>query len=169
MSVDTFVKCPGCGLNLSDRHLPAADRFNTTGECWQVYCELTCYTLTKEDSTFIHQHVVDAYEAQHAGGATRPITVVFGLIGLYLALEKGYTGRQVQLAHMKIGRRKREWPRLEPPEQPAELTVLDVAQATAANRDEIIMRWTASVWKSWDTRHEWVRKTTERVLYEEDR
>jgi hypothetical protein len=53
---------------------------------------------------------VDVYEAQHAGGTTRNITVAFGLIGLYLALEKGYTGKEVQQAHMQITRFRNDWP-----------------------------------------------------------
>ena len=102
------------------------DRLNASGECLQVFSDLQCYTVAKQDPAFIHQHAVDAYEAQHAGGATRNITVAFGLIGLYLALEKGYTGRQVQLAHMSIAKTRKNWPRLEPPDQPAFLTVMDV-------------------------------------------
>ncbi len=33
---------------------------------------------------------------------------VFALVDLYLACERGYTGRQVQLAHMALARRRRE-------------------------------------------------------------
>jgi hypothetical protein len=91
--------CPGCGLVLPDRHLDPPDRFNASGECWQLFSDLSCYTVSKQDPEFIHQYVVDAYEAQHVGGKTRNITVIFGLIGLYLALEKGYTGKQVQCSH----------------------------------------------------------------------
>jgi hypothetical protein len=54
-----------------------------------------CYTVAKQDKEFIHQHAVNAYAAQHAGGTTRNITIAFGLTGRYLALEKGYTGKQV--------------------------------------------------------------------------
>ena len=57
---------------------------------------------------------------------SRSITTVFGLIGLYLALEKGYTGKDVQRAHMQIARLRKDWPRLESPGQPAGLTVMDV-------------------------------------------
>jgi hypothetical protein len=60
----------------------------------------------------MHQHVVDAYAAQHASGTTRNITVAFDLIGLYLALEKGYTGKEVQNAHMQIAKIRKDWPRL---------------------------------------------------------
>ena len=91
--------CHGCGLVLPDRHLDPPDRFNASGECWQLFSDLSCYTVSKQDPEFIHQYVVDAYEAQHVGGKTRNITVIFGLIGLYLALEKGYTGKQVQCSH----------------------------------------------------------------------
>ena len=118
--------CPGCGLVLSDRYFDSPDRFNASGECRQIFSDLTCYTVSKRDAEFIHQHAVDAYEAQHAGGQTRNITVAFGLIGLYLALEKGYTGKQVQQAHMRIAKIRRDWPRLEPPARPAGITVLDV-------------------------------------------
>lgn len=161
-----FVRCPGCGLVLADQGLEPGDRYNASGECLQMFSDLVCYTVAKGDSAFIHQHVVDAYGAQHVGAGTRPIGAVFTLVGLYLTVEKGYTGRQVQLAHMKIGRTRHAWPRLEPPERPAVLTVQDVLNAgTDAEKDEAILRWAASVWKSWEHRHAWVRETTERVLF----
>jgi len=94
----SLTHCPGCGVQLPDRHIDVPDRFNASGECFCAFSDLQCYTVAKRDPAFIHQHAVDAYEAQHAGGPTRNITVAFGLIGLYLALEKGYTGRQVQQA-----------------------------------------------------------------------
>lgn len=134
--------------------------FNATGECLKEYFELTCWTLVRQDPRFIHQHAVDAYAAQHAGWQMHPITAVFALIGLYLTVEKGYTGRQVQLAHMMIG--KRDWPRLEPPEYPGKLTVMDVLDT---EREEMLMQWTSSVWQSWEHRHVWVREMTKRVLY----
>jgi hypothetical protein len=166
MNDSAFIVCPGCGLRLPDQDLDPADRFNASGECLKLYFELTYWTLTQQDGRFIHQHAVDAYEAQHAGAGTRPITVAFGLIGLYFALEKGYTGRQVQLAHMEIGRTRRDWPLLEPPENPGKLTVSDVLGAGSdPEKEEMLMRWASAVWKSWEPRHEWVRETTARILF----
>ena len=160
-----FVVCPGCGQSLPDRDLDPPGYYNATGECLETYFDLTCWTLVRQDSRFVHQHVVDAYAAQHAGERMRPITTAFALIGLYLAVEKGYTGRQVQLVHMKIGRRRRDWPRLEPPRDRGELTVMDVLlAATDAEKEEMLMRWAASVWQTWEHRHRWVRETTEKVL-----
>ena len=142
------------------------DRFNASSECWQAFSDLTCYTIAKQDPVFIHQHAVDAYEAQHGGGNTRPVTVIFGLIGLHLALEKGYTGKEVQAAHTRIGRVRRVWPRLEPPARPAGLTVVDVLRAdTDEKKDALIREWSESVWQSWEDLHPWIRETTSNLLY----
>ena len=131
-----------------------------------MYYEITYYTLLKKDPSFIHQHVVDAYAAQHSGERTRTITTVFALIGLYLAIEKGYTGKQVQEAHMKIARTRKDWPRPEPPAQPATLTVLDVLQADTDEKKERMIRiWSEAVWESWKHQHAWIRDITERTLY----
>ena len=131
----------------------------------QRYYEITCYTLSKNDARFIHQHVVDAYAAQHSGPKTRTITTAFALIGLLLAIERGYTGKQVQGAHTKIAEVRRKWPRLEPPHQPSKLTVIDVLQAdTDEAKDCMIRKWSGSVWKSWTGQHAWVRQTTDRLL-----
>ncbi len=158
---DSRTTCPGCGLVLPDRHLDPPDRFNASGECWQLFSDLSCYTVSKRDAEFIHQCAVDVYEAQHAGGKTRNITVVFGLIGLYLALERGYTGKQVQMAHVRIARARKDWPRLEPPSEPASLTVVDVLMVPDGPlKDAMIRQWMASVWESWADRQAWVRETT---------
>ena len=54
-----------------------------------LFNELSLYTLELRDSAFIHQHIVDAFAVQHADANTRPIAIVFGLIGLAsLALKK---------------------------------------------------------------------------------
>ncbi len=170
MNADTSVVCPGCGLTLPDRNLAPAELFNGAGECLEKYFELTCWTLVQRDPGFIHQHAVDAYAAQHAGPRVRPITTVFALIGLYLAVEKGYTGRNVQLAHIRIAKRKRDWPRMAPPELHADLNVADVIRVPAGDeRREMLMRWAASVWESWEDRQGWIRETTEHVLYGDDR
>jgi hypothetical protein len=152
------VTCPGCGLVLPSRHTDPPRCCNASGECLQTYSNLLCYTVSKQDLEFIHQHAVDAYAAQHAGGTTRNITVAFGLIGLYLALEKGYTGKQVQREHMRIARVRKNWPCLEPPRTPASLTVMDVLNAVnGPEKDALIRQWMAAVWESWADRQQWVR------------
>ena len=164
--VDRMIACPGCGLTHPDLHLGLPERANASGKCLQAFSDLQCYTVAKQDPEFIHQHAVDTYAAQHAGGRTRTITVAFGLIGLYLALEKGYSGRQVQLAHMKIAKTKKDWPRLDPPRQRAILTVMDVLLAgTDEEKDAMIRKWMTAVWETWEDRHQWVQATTDELLY----
>jgi hypothetical protein len=78
----------------------------------QAYEELQCYTLGHGGPGFIRQHVVDAWAAQHADEQTKPIGLTFALVGLYLHVERGFSGRQVQRVHMKLGQRRRTWPSL---------------------------------------------------------
>jgi hypothetical protein len=115
-----------------------------------AYDELCCYTLTHHDPSFIHQHVVDAFSAQHADEQTKPIKLTFALVGLYLHVERQFSGRQVQRAHMTMAQRKRVWPPFAIPTDRASLTAADVLAAPAgAERDEAIHAWCASVWESY--------------------
>ena len=116
----------------------------------ELYEELLLYTLGRGDAAFIHQNAVDAYAAQHAEESSKPIYPVFALIGLYLYLEKGFTGRQVQQAHMKMARFRKEWPRLPLPQMRGQIRVADVLAATpGAERDAMIRTWCNAVWQAW--------------------
>jgi hypothetical protein len=123
-----------------------------------AYDQLRAYTLTHSDPAFIHQHVVDAHAAQHAGAQTqadqKAITTAFALIGLYLHLERGYSGRQVQLAHARLARKRKQWPTFAPPPARGALTARDVMRAEPGQqRDRAIRDWCASVWESWSGSH----------------
>jgi hypothetical protein len=74
------------------------------------YDELCAYTLTHGGAAFIHQHVVDAFTAQTADERTKPIALTFALAGLYLHVERQFSGREVQQAHQRLARRKQTWP-----------------------------------------------------------
>lgn len=103
--------------------------------------------MADTDPAFIHQFIVDAYAAQHANAHSKPISVAFALAGLYLHLERGYSGRQVQQAHMRLAKKKRPWPRFTSSTDRGTMTVADVFRATPGPaRDEAIDRWSASVW-----------------------
>lgn len=112
--------------------------------------ELSYYTLSHGDPSFIHQNAVDAYTAQHADENTKPIATVFALVGLCLHLEKDFTGRQVQQMHMRLAKHRKQWPRLMPPAQRGDITVSQVMAASPGKaRDEMIHTWCASVWRAW--------------------
>lgn len=113
----------------------------------EAYEALQFYTLAHGDPAFIHQHVVDAWTAQRANEGTKPVALTFALVGLYLHLEKGFTGRQVQRAHMALARRRRAWPSFPLPEERGAITAVEVMAAAAGpERDRAIDRWCASVW-----------------------
>jgi hypothetical protein len=63
----------------------------------EAYQELAAYTLGLHDAAFIHQHIVDAYAVHVAMPTDKPIRIAQALVGLYLHVEHGLTGRQVQL------------------------------------------------------------------------
>lgn len=93
--------------------------------------ELSYYTLAHGDAAFIHQHVVDAYGAQHIRGSASSIGAAFALAGLYLAIERRFTGRQVQKMHVLMARASKQWPRFDRASDVGPFTVADVLAAAA--------------------------------------
>jgi hypothetical protein len=135
-------------------------------DCSEALSELSAYTLSHGDPEFIHQHVVDAYGAAHAGfqGSVRKqptasnVGLAFSLLGLYLACEKGYTGRQVQLAHIGLARWRKQYPKPDASPGRASVTVVDVmGAAPGEDRDRMLKQWARAVWASWKPAHQWTR------------
>lgn len=126
-----------------------------------AYDEVCAYTLTLGDPAFIHQRVVDAYAAQTADVRTKPIALTFALVGLYLLIEKQFTGRHVQRVHMALARHQEVWPSFALPEDRGAMTAASVAAAPAGpERDRAIHAWAASVWRAYGDCH----KEVERLL-----
>jgi hypothetical protein len=121
-----------------------------------LYYELTCYTLEHPDKIyFIHQHVVDVYTAQKADDYTKPIAIIFALAGLYLYIEKSYSGKQVQMAHVQISNNNKAWPAIRQPKQRGEITIIKVLQTPpGSERDIMINKWCISVWQAYKDCHE---------------
>ena len=124
-----------------------------------AYDQLQAYTLAHDDPSFIHQHVVDAWAAQQAHEQTKPIGLTFALVGLYLHVERGWSGRQVQRAHQHLARRKHQWPSFSLPHDRGGITAENVLAAPAGpERDRAIDAWCASVWAAYGEHHEAVAK-----------
>jgi hypothetical protein len=142
LNIPSFEGIPG--LAMLNRMSTAMPRNH------DLYNQLAFYTLAHPNPAFIHQLVVDAYAAQNADESTKPIALVYALIGLYLHLEKGFTGKQVQRAHMQLARWPNTW--LKPP-LPAFRGTINIQDVLAAQpgpaRDAMIERWCADVWESW--------------------
>jgi len=123
------------------------DTTNTDREKYDALCG---YTLAHRDPAFVHQHVVDAYVAQRATEHTKAIQLAFSLVGLYLHVERRFTGRQVQRAHMQLARRERAFPSIVVPAGRGSVDVADVMAAAAGpERDAAIDAWCAAVWDAY--------------------
>jgi hypothetical protein len=131
-----------------------------------LFYELTYYTLAHPDANyFIHQHVVDAYAAQKINEETKPIAITFALAGLYLFLEKGYTGRQIQKAHMAMANHKQTWPAFKIPKHRGDISVQEVLASTPGNdRDAMIKNWCASVWQAHTENHRTLKDLVNSIL-----
>src|SRR3954466_11577639 len=95
------------------------------------YDALYAYTMTRGGESFVLQHVVDAFAAQSATPTTKPIGLTFALVGLFLHVEGGFSGKQVQRVHMLLGREKREWPQMALPASRGAITATDVLAVPA--------------------------------------
>ena len=129
--------------------------FRASAECYAAYQELSAYDLQRARADFLHQEAVDAYAAQHPGAPAKPISTWFALVGLHLALDRGQTGREVQRAHMRLGRRKRAWPLLPQPSDLTCMSVGDVMCEPPGNvRDAALLVWAGEVWQCWSSVHQ---------------
>lgn len=120
----------------------------------EEYDQLAFYTLAHPEPNFIHQNAVDSFAAQRATADYKPIKITFALIGLYLCIEKGQACHQAQLAHMRMARRRKGWPRFAPPAEHGKIRVGDVlAAARGAERNAMIRKWCQAVWAAWADAH----------------
>ena len=133
----------------------------------EMFYKLSCYTQTHPDPSFIHQYAVDAFAAQYADENTKPITITFALIGLYLHIEKDFSGREVQIAHVKLAKHRKEWSKFDLPVPRGYVPVYDVFEAPRGHeRDEMIQRWCISVWDAYHDSHKKVADLMQTELYD---
>lgn len=131
----------------------------------ELYHELAYYTLSHNENSFIHQHIVDAFTAQEADEKTKPIAIVYALAGLYLHLEKKYTGREVQLAHVTMSKGSKIFEKIILPDNRGIFTVKTVLETSPGNeRDQMIHQWCLSVWDAYSSEHKKVISMTDKLL-----
>jgi Family of unknown function (DUF5946) len=115
----------------------------------EAYQELAAYTLNLHDAAFIHQHIVDAYAVQAAMPSDKPIRIAQALVGLFLHVEHGFTGRQVQRVHHILAAQRPDWPRFALPDDRGPITVHDViAEPPGERRDRALEAWATSTWNA---------------------
>jgi hypothetical protein len=153
--VRSRTACPGCGIVLPEARSAEPARLHASPACEAVLTEVLGFEFQHPVMLRYHQLTVDAYGAQHAGGAAPPIRVAYSLAGLWLALEHGFTAEDVRAVHRRMGHPTPLWPAFGPP-APAQrwLTVLDVAEAgvrqqSGGGHARAVGQWAESVWGAW--------------------
>ncbi len=136
--------CPSCGMSaLRQMDLLPGSSFPACAECWQEFGRLTAYNLQQASADFRHQLAVDTYAAQHPAPPAKRVTLWFALAGLHLALDEGWTGRQVQVAHQHLSHLDKVGPDLDHLVLQSGMTVRDVMAARPGDeRDTALMDWT---------------------------
>jgi hypothetical protein len=151
--------CPGCGVpGLADDPGPARQG-NVSGECWRIYGEVAGFGLDNSaELGRFHQLGVDTYGTQHAADHDRSIRVAYSIVGLYLSIERGWSGDDVRRAHQRMGKPQPSWPEFRRPDELGGVTVLDVAMAgvragSVVGHAEAAQRWARYVWDAWSAQH----------------
>ncbi|HEX8509367.1 MAG TPA: DUF5946 family protein [Propionibacteriaceae bacterium] len=112
------------------------------------------YVLSSSAEPKLASVAVDTYAAQYPGPPAKRVTLWFALAGLHLALEEGWTGRQVQVAHQRLSRLDKVGPGLGHLVVQSGMTVGDVMAACPGDeRDTALTSWARAVWHAWSPSH----------------
>ena len=131
----------------------------------ELYNQLAFYTLSHKGNDFIHQHVVDAYTLQTANEKTKPIAIIYALAGIYLHVEKNYTGKEVQQAHIIMSKNSKQFPKITLPENRGEITISEIIKIDdPKEKDVAIHKWCESIWQAFSSQHKVIIETTESLL-----
>jgi hypothetical protein len=131
----------------------------------EKYYALAYYTLGLQDECFIHQYMVDAYTAQTANSDTKPIALTFALVGIYLHIEKNYSGKEVQAFHTLMSNKKIKWPIFELPTNRGEISIdMVIAAEIEEERNKMIQLWCNSIWMAFSANHKVVKEIADYYL-----
>lgn len=131
----------------------------------ELYNQLAYYTLSHKGKDFIHQHLVDAYTIQTANENTKPIAIIYALAGIYLHVEKNYTGKEVQLAHMEMSKKSKQFPKITLPENRGAINISDIIKIDKPEeKDQAIHKWCTSIWESFSSHHKEIIELIESLL-----
>jgi len=99
-------RCPGCGLVTADGDGDAPIDHVASAVCYRLYGELLARSYSDPNYRPVHQMLVDAYAAQHAGGTSRGQvqTVALCLMTLCLFIENEIDPAQGPRLHKQMVR-----------------------------------------------------------------
>lgn len=159
MTLRESIRCIGCGGIVPDVAGPTHAYMLASPGCWQTYTEL----LARASSGGMSH--VDAYAAQHPGGADGDLrqrrSVAVHLTALCLGIEFGAGRLDALRSRLSATVLPRlglaEWPLLTAPESPGAITVADVAARSDEQLAVAVREWSSAVWDAWRPQHDTVR------------
>ncbi|MFO7697797.1 MAG: DUF5946 family protein [Anaerolineae bacterium] len=155
------VRCPGCGALVPDHDGATHPYIGASAGCWALFGEVMAREYGEYRYPAVHALTVDTYAAQHPGTPSRRSiqSVALHLMGLHLALERGYDAQRVIAERQRALRGGATYTLLEPPAEMGPLTILDVhAARDLAEHESVVRRWAASVWAAWAPHHAQIRE-----------
>ncbi|WP_218105028.1 MULTISPECIES: DUF5946 family protein [Methanobacterium] len=76
----------------------------------------------------------------------------------------------MQIAHVKLAKHRKEWPKFDLPTFRGNITVYDVLDAPRGpERDEMIHKWCISVWDAYSGSHKKVANLVQTELYDKQK
>ena len=144
-----LIGCIGCGAQVPDSHGPTHPYIGASPGCWAVFGQVLAKEYGEYSFPAVHRLTVDTYAVQHPGTPSRQSiqSVAVHLIGLYLALERGWEPHVIAEALGRAVQRGRDvfvW--LEPPASQGSVTVLDAVRARDLSEHQaLVRRWARSV------------------------
>ncbi len=152
--------CPGSGLSTGTSGGRAPAEHVASAACWALYEQLLARSYANGTYRPVHQIVVDAYAAQHAGRKGRPEvqTVALSLMTLGLFVENDVDPTRGPSLHKQMVARPPNFTWLDPPDQRHLMTVSDVlaARDPVEHRD-FVHEWGRQVWLGWTPHHATIR------------
>jgi hypothetical protein len=154
--------CPGCGLVRPSDRDASHPELRTSPGCWELYTRVMAAEYADPARWPIRGLTLDAYAVQHGGGRSRPAVARVGvhLVSLALVVERGLSlERAARVRSAATDRLTGGFTWLEPPPEPARLTIGDVVEAPdAAAHQARVREWAAAVWENWAPHHETVHR-----------
>ena len=111
--------CPGCGLTAAESAGPIPEAHIASAAYWAVYGEVLARSYADPDFRAVHQVVVDAYAAQHAGSTSRRAVqnVALCLMTLCLVVQDGIDPADGPALHKQMVAARPDFTWLAPPSQ----------------------------------------------------
>ncbi len=147
-----YTNCYGCGARVLDEDGPTHRYLGASPGCWAIKGAVLARSSADPAWGDDRLLILNSYCAQHPGvpGPQATQSVCVHLIGLYVALERGYDSTRVTTALRRAADGSRRFYWLEPPADRYVVTIRDVYDAPDTSAHQAVARAMAeTTWAAW--------------------